>query len=442
MKKDTAFVICSRIDSERVPGKVFKKINGIPLIEHLIMRLQKTGLDIIIAVPDIQYDQYKYLEAYYGVYIFSSEHEFDPLARMAEVASKCGLNQVIRVTHDKIFVDENDVFKALDTYHRRNLDYLYGSTFIPGSGFEIISLKALWDAATNYQNIEHISYAIRMITSNKFDYKSIHSDQEIRLLLDFHDDFKLLEVIFSQLGNECTLEDVCRYLRKNKDLLQINRSPKVTLYTCAFNAEKFLEKAMSSVARQVGFKNFEYILVDDHSRDKTCELMARFCLEHSNAKWIRNEKNLGLASSSNVAIKHARGDYVMRLDADDYFSSNHSVEAMIKEIEDTKNEIIYPNFYDGSLDVIGSGKLNHHPACAIFDKRALNHIKFTDGLRGYDGLDLFTRARDQLKIGYLNKPIFFYFHRGDSLSRTDLEERSKIKSKILGEKCEEKVQSI
>lgn len=429
----TAFIICSRVNSDRLPNKVFRKINGVPVMEHLISRLNQTGIPIIIAVPESQVDHYKHLIELENVRLTSSQNfDEDPLGRMAQAAKDYRVDNIIRVTHDKIFVDKDDVFSALDAFNRKNLDYLYSSKFTPGSGFEIISKEALLKAAKKFKNIEYVGYAVRSVTKNILNFDPKHKSTNYRFLIDFPEDLELLEVIFSKLGNSCTLAQAKEYLDENTSLKSINAQPKVTVYTCAYNAEKFLQKAMNSVAMQAGFSRAEYILIDDHSKDRTCELMAKFAIKYQNVKWFRNEKNLGLASSSNVALKHARGKYIMRLDADDFFVSTTAINQMIREIESSGNEVVYPNNFFGDINKIQKGKDSHHIGGAIFDKTAINHIKFTEGLRGFDSLDVFNRGREVLKIGYLNKPIFFYTQRPDSLSKSDLEMRKKIFEEIMG----------
>jgi hypothetical protein len=124
----------------------------------------------------------------------------------------------------------------------------------------------------------------------------------------------------------------------------------------------------------------------------------------------------------------------MRLDADDFFISPTVLSTMLHKISTTSSEIIYPDNYYGNLEHIQSGSECHHVGGAIFDKRAINHIKFTDGLRGYEGLDLWVRAKDQLKLGYLKKPMFFYRQHGGSLSKNNIIRRAALKEEILSEK--------
>jgi spore coat polysaccharide biosynthesis protein SpsF (cytidylyltransferase family) len=427
-----AVIICTRTDSERLPNKPFRLINGVPLINHLISRLQKTGLKIIIAYPREQ-KVYESLAGLENVELFPSMYAEDPLRRMDRAAKQFGVKTIVRVSHDKIFVDTNMLNNAMQVYEDKGLDYLYSTSLIPGSGFEIIDSDALERAAKKYKNIEYIGFAVKSVTPKEkiHDFKVTHVQKGLRFLVDYPSDLTFLEVIFSQLGNDCTLQQAVKYVFDNPEIKQINKMPALTIYTCAYNAEKWLERCMDSVARQKHFAQYEYILIDDHSTDKTCEIMAKFALKYPNVSWIRNEKNIGLASSSNVALKKARGRYIIRLDADDYFVSCTALEQMLKAIDESGKDAIYPNNYFGSLNTIQNGKLNHHVGGTIFKRDAINHIKFTEGLKNWDSLDVFLRARTQLDIGYLEKAMFFYSQHGESMSKVNLKERAEQKEKLL-----------
>lgn len=430
--KRIGVVLCSRAGSERVPGKPFRLVNDFRVIDHLVNRISKIGIPVIVSVPFAEQGQYEYLASFPNVIVDGvMQFENDPLGRMNYSAGKHLLDAVVRVTHDKILVDPDDVFRAIDAFRRKNLDYLYGSKFVPGTGFEIISKAALETAANKYRDVEFVSYAIRAVTNNSYDFDPKHPIGHFRFLIDFPEDLQLFEVLFSQLGNDASMKQCVEYLRANPWLKKINEQPKLTLYTCVYNGDEHILRCLRSVAEQVGYSKFEHLIVDDHSTDRTMQIVSSFCLENPNARWIRNHKNVGLASSSNIALKQARGKYIMRLDADDFLTSKHALREMIYEMEHTGKEAIYPNNYYGSRDIIQNGKDQHHVGGAIFEKRAINHVKFTDGLRGYEGLDFFQRARDQLDVGYLARPIFFYTQREGSMSRSNLEERARLKAQIL-----------
>lgn len=437
----TAFIICSRLDSSRVPGKALAHINGKPLLAHLLERLRLTSIDVIMAVPTSDHLAIRHALSPYGGERcgWFVGHDNDPLARTYYAAKSYCVDNVIRVCHDKIFIDPDQVFRALDVFNRRALDYLYSSKFIDGTAFEIISTKALAEASAKHKEVEFIGYAVRSVTDNVFDMDFQSPVSDARLLLDYPDDLVFLETLLTACGNDCTISQALGWLEKNSWAKRINRLPRVTVYTCAHNADRFIERCMGSVAKQKLFREMEYIIVDDHSTDKTTQLVSRFCASFKNSRWIRNQTNLGLASSSNVALKAARGRYIMRLDADDYFPANSAVAEMVAEIEATGKDVIIPNNYFGDYGKIQYGRDAMHIGGSIFRTRAVNHVKFTEGLRGYEGLDFFTRAREMLDIGYLNKPIFFYTQRADSMSKTNLEDRTRIKQDIMAKASKEGV---
>ncbi len=424
----TSVVICARLNSRRLPGKALRDINGKPVLHHLIDRLLAAGFRVIVAASEEEraewldglkkYDKTDRFDLFFG----DAE---DPLKRMHRAAKAHELDSVIRITQDKIFVNPDDIFKLYDAFMRRSLDYIYSSHFTAGTGFEIISMRALDEAANSYKKVEHISYAIKAVTKNIMDYDGIEK-KPYRLLIDYPEDLQLMDALFGCLGNDCTNEDVFKFLSENQWASRMNALPLLTIYTCGYNAEKWLQAAMDSVVSQHSFKHFEYILVDDHSTDKTPYLMAKLASEHSNVKYIRNGKNIGLASSSNVALTNARGQYIVRLDADDYFTKNDVLIEMLQEIEGRKLDALYPNNFFGDWSTIQKGSECHHIGGTVFLTRALNHIKFTEKLRGHDSADVFSRAKHCLNIGYWNKPTFFYRQHDESLTKNNLEERAQI----------------
>lgn len=427
-KVKTGIVICTRMTSSRIPNKPFHLINGVPVLQHLINRLKPLEYPIILAVPHNEAPIY---ETKFPDLIIYAGSETDPLNRMASAAIALNLQNVIRITHDKIFVRRNDIVQAVKEYEEFEAEYLYSPKFIPGSGFEIISTDVLSKCKDKYKDVEFIGYAAREVATKIKVFNPRHPVGDYRLLIDYPKDAQLLELIMASLGNDCELDQVILFLNQNPQFKIINQLPKLTIYTCAYNASKFIEQTMRSVENQNIFNSIEYLIIDDCSTDNTIELVANFALKHPNVRWIRNQKNLGLASSSNIALKNATGDYIMRLDADDFFSSIHSAETMLNEIKRTGKEAVYPDNYFGSFNSVQDGGKHFHIGGAIFSRTALNYVRFTDGLRNHDSLDLWARAKDQLKIGLIKKPIFFYRQHEDSMSKTNLEERAKIKKKIV-----------
>lgn len=92
---------------------------------------------------------------------------------------------------------------------------------------------------------------------------------------------------------------------------------KVSIITPAYNAESFLYGIYDSLKLQT-FKNFEWIIIDDFSQDKTSMIVENFVSKKElNITFLKNEVNKGVAYSRNRGLDIAKGEYVCFLDVDD-----------------------------------------------------------------------------------------------------------------------------
>ena len=94
----------------------------------------------------------------------------------------------------------------------------------------------------------------------------------------------------------------------------MKKTPKISVIMSVYNGLPFLKEAVKSILYQT-YKNFEFIIVDDASSDKSWEYLRN--LKDQRIKLIQNKKNLGLAASLNIALHQAKGDFIARMDADD-----------------------------------------------------------------------------------------------------------------------------
>lgn len=96
-----------------------------------------------------------------------------------------------------------------------------------------------------------------------------------------------------------------------------------------YNAQKYINNCIESILRQ-NYNKFELILVDDGSTDLTKSILENYSKKYSQIKLITKD-NGGVSSARNIGIKHATGEWITFVDADDMLSSNY-LSNLIKPI--------------------------------------------------------------------------------------------------------------
>lgn len=107
----------------------------------------------------------------------------------------------------------------------------------------------------------------------------------------------------------------------------------------AHNAEKEIERALKSINSQT-YKDYEIIVIDDCSSDNTYNILK----EYKNITVIKNKQNLKAGGSRNKGIEQATGEYIIFLDADDYFAENTTLEKINDVIGNEVPDIVYLGF--------------------------------------------------------------------------------------------------
>lgn len=145
-------------------------------------------------------------------------------------------------------------------------------------------------------------------------------------------------------------------------------TPKVTVLMPAYNAEKYIAEAIDSILNQT-FTDFEYLIIDDGSTDNTWKIIQEYARKDQRIVAVLNEKNLRISATLNRGIDLAKGEYIARMDADDWSYP----ERLEKQVD----------FMDKNPDMVVSGG-----TIEICD----SELKFLN-LRGYNLDDKNIRSR-------------------------------------------------
>lgn len=92
--------------------------------------------------------------------------------------------------------------------------------------------------------------------------------------------------------------------------------PQISVIIPAYNVRPWIEQAIASLLAQT-FQDFEIIVVDDGSTDGTRQWLQTAAQHTPRLRVFFNPHNLKIARTLNVALSHARGTYIARMDADD-----------------------------------------------------------------------------------------------------------------------------
>jgi glycosyltransferase EpsE len=161
-----------------------------------------------------------------------------------------------------------------------------------------------------------------------------------------------------------------------------------------YNAEKYLKEAVESILNQ-SYKDFEFIIVNDCSKDNSWTILKEFEKEHKSIRLINNAKNLGLTKNLNRALAISKGEYIARMDADDISELNR-FERQIEFFEKHKR-----------VDIIGtfSKDINEHGEIIGTRTTPITHkdiIKILPKLSPISHPTVMFRKKSLGKLGFYN----------------------------------------
>lgn len=151
----------------------------------------------------------------------------------------------------------------------------------------------------------------------------------------------------------------------------------VSIVTPVYNAAAFICETMEMVKAQ-SFQDWELILVDDGSKDNSCEVIETYLKEHPDdrIRLIKKGKNEGAALSRNRGIKEAQGRYIAFLDADDVWLS-HKLQTQMEFMEKENAGFVFSAYEFGDENAVRTGKVVHVPKELTYKKALSRTVIFT-----------------------------------------------------------------
>ena len=210
---------------------------------------------------------------------------------------------------------------------------------------------------------------------------------------------------------------------------------KFSIIIPVYNVEKYLDHCLNSVLTQ-SFEDYEIILVNDGSTDKSGDICDQYASKYEKIKVIHKE-NEGLSEARNVAIRDAKGKYIVLLDSDDWLaedalqSADNAIKKynnpdivinrMISYYEETQSYVECEYKFD---EIVMNNKPNHEvfemcyampdflgpPWIFIINREYLqkNQLYFPKGLLHEDEHWSPITLINAKKIGYNNELLYCY----------------------------------
>lgn len=228
-----------------------------------------------------------------------------------------------------------------------------------------------------------------------------------------------------------------------------SKLPKISVIIPVYNAEKYLSEAIESILNQT-FTDFELIIINDTSTDKSKEIILSYAKKDSRIVFIDNKKNIG-PSTRNIGFDIAKGEFIALIDADDIalptrFEKQLDVFHKNPEIGvcatwftrfGKENKIIkHPVEHDQIKIEMLKGCCIGNPTVMI-RKNVLNNLRFQSDFNCSEDYELWSRLITKTKFYTIPESLLQYRWHETNLSQTKInEERTNnifIKTQLLSE---------
>lgn len=207
---------------------------------------------------------------------------------------------------------------------------------------------------------------------------------------------------------------------------------KVSVIVPVYNSGRYLEQCVNSVLHQ-SYVNWELILINDGSKDDSGEICDRYASSDKRIKVI-HKPNSGVSSTRNIGIDLANGDYLIFLDADDYWVNSKALEDFVSYSLNFNLDIVRANYFEfGDDGRVLYSQITHsqiklqgqvltylqymedivkqNSLCCVFmiKKSALGTLRFDPIRRYMEDEEIHMRLfKNNLKCMYLNMDFYAY----------------------------------
>lgn len=209
----------------------------------------------------------------------------------------------------------------------------------------------------------------------------------------------------------------------------------ISIIITNYNRAAYVARAIRSCLDQLIFgKIIEIIVVDDCSTDDSLEVLTHF---QNLVTLVRHRTNKGVAAASNTGLRHASGEYFMRVDADDYLNRD-AINFMSRLLDENEAfDFVYSDllrvteegYLIEKISLKETSALLEHGAGVLFRRSLVDKVGWYDeSLTNCEDYDFLARILRVGKGHYI--PIAFYRYYMHQTNLSKHPERQALKEKV------------
>ncbi len=149
----------------------------------------------------------------------------------------------------------------------------------------------------------------------------------------------------------------------------------VSIITPVYNSEKFIKETIKTVQEQT-YENWEWILVNDCSTDRSSEIIKQYTKEDGRIKLLNLKTNFGVAIARNIGMEQSNGKYIAFLDADDLWAKE-KLEKQIMFMKENKYIFTFTDYEFSDKEGNKTGKIVKVPKKINYKQALKNTTIFT-----------------------------------------------------------------
>ncbi len=223
--------------------------------------------------------------------------------------------------------------------------------------------------------------------------------------------------------------------------------PKISIIVPVYNCEKYISNCINSILEQ-SFKDFELILVDDGSSDRSFEICESFAKKDNRVRAI-HQPNSGVSRARNRGLDEAKGEYIGFVDGDDCVDKE-MYKRLYKNLADNNADISIcgiVNYFvkkDGTTEKVRQSQVDGfwifsgeqalkealqsrlysvNPVNKLFKRELFDKLRYPEGKISEDAFLIPVVISKAGKVVYDSKPMYYYLRRENSITTSNFSDR-------------------